>query len=175
MFNPLNYKIMKTKKNVFRLNRMLMAIAFILSSMTVNAQYSWDWGDCLDWLRYEGFETLATYAHPTNDLKNYYIEESSPDVIVRFDFDGTFVDFSATYKIVRAFYNGKPYFKDVKVLREHSLIRPFTAWSSYPRLHPQIYKDNNFYVFYDGVTSFEELPLGKQAAAALTMEFVAKQ
>jgi hypothetical protein len=42
-------------------------------------------------------------------------------------------------------------------------------------LHPQIYKDNNFYVFYDGVTSFEELPLGKQAAAALTMEFVAKQ
>jgi hypothetical protein len=165
---------MKKNCKKFDLNRMLAIFTFMFGSLVANAQ-SWNWSDCVDWLRYEGFETLATLAHPTNDMKSYSIDQTSPDVIVKINFEGTFVDFSVTYKIVRGDVNGKPYFKDVKVLSERTLIKSFIAWNEAPKFHPQIYRDNQFWYFYDGVRNFEDLPLGKKAAAALTMEFVAKQ
>ena len=166
---------METMGKVLVLKRMLIVLAFLFGSMVTNAQRNWDWDDCIDWFRHEGVELLATYAHPTNNMDDFTIKETYPDIIVEIDFEGTFSDFSSTYKIVRDYKYGVPYFKDVKILSERVLIRSFLAWSEAPRLHPRIYREMELYNLYDGVRNFEELSLGKQAAAALMMEFAVKQ
>lgn len=167
---------MKTNNKKLRLSRVLICVSFMLASLAANAQ-SWDWDDCVEWLKYEGIENLATYAHPTNDMKSFSISQTSPDVIVKINFEGTFIDFSSTYKIVRNYYRGGAYFYDVKVLSEGDhLVPSFAAWNSLPKLHPKIYRsDDLFPELYNGVEEFEDLSLHQQAAAALTMDFLAKQ
>lgn len=167
---------MKTMSKKNELSRMLMLFTFLFCSIVANAQMkSWEWDDCVDWFRYEGVKLLALYAHPTNDMQDYHITQTSPDIIVTIDFEGTFSDFSSTYKIVRDYNYGVPFFKNVRVLSEQVLIRSFLAWSEAPRLHPKIYKEFKFYKLYDDVENFEDLSLGRQAAAALMIEFGAKQ
>ena len=166
----------KLLSNVKKINKVLTISMCLLGSLVANAQ-SWDWNDCLDWLKYEGFNTLAVYAHPTNEMQSYTITQTTPDVIVKIDFEGTFVDFSSTYKIVRANVpnTNKPYFKDVKVLSERVLVKSFVAWDAAPKLHSTVYEGAPFYQLYDGVKKFEELSLGRKAAFGLTMEFLNKQ
>ena len=145
----------------------------MISSLAANAQ-SWDWGDCLDWFRYEGVEILATYAHPTNSLKDFTITQTSPDIIVKIDFNGTFVDFSATYKVERGYYNNKPLFKNVRILSERTLIKSFSAWDGLPKAHGYVYNEGGFYRIY-GPRDFESLSVQQKAAFGLTMEFLVKQ
>lgn len=159
----------KIKKQ--KLNRLSVLFIFLLSSLFVNAQTSWDWDDCVEWLRYSGFKTMSVYAHPTNDMKKFSVSQSSPDVIVKIYYDGTFVDFDATYKIVRGYHNGMPYFSDVKVLNEDVLIGSFTAWKYSPKLHRMLYEDLKMSYLY-GVEDWNDLSLGKKVASALMMEFL---
>lgn len=166
---------MKTMKMNQLLSRMLIIVTLMFCSLNVNAQKHWDWDDCLDWFKYSGVEFLATYAHPTNNMEDFEIIETYPDIVVRIDFEGTFSDFSSTYKIVKGYINGVPYFRNVRILNENVLIGSFKAWSNAPRLHPNIYREFEFYKLYDDVRNFEDLSLGKQAAAALMMEFASKQ
>lgn len=153
-----------------------MIFTFLVSGLVANAQDSWDWDDCVDWFRYEGIEILCTYAHPAWDMEDFTITQTSPDIIVTVEFDGLMFHHTNVYKIVRRNYNGRPYFYDIKILRENPLSPSFVTWDGLlPKFHGLAYESEDFYKLYDNVRDFESLSLAKKAAFGLTMEFIAKQ
>jgi hypothetical protein len=167
---------MEVKKMYLKLNRVLIILIFLFASLASQAQGSWDWDDCVDWFRHSGVEILAAYAHPTWDINDYTITQTSPDIIITYEFEGNLTDYTCIYKISRSYYNGRPYFKDVKILREYSLVKSFTAWDMLPKTHGSYYRNVDvFHDLYDGRRDFEDLSLGEKAAFGLTMEFIAKQ
>ncbi|MCR4614349.1 MAG: hypothetical protein K5778_10185 [Bacteroidaceae bacterium] len=171
---------METKRMNQKWNRVCLICALMLGGLGANAQ-SWDWSDCVEWFKYSGVTLLAACAHPvdaTNNINNtpFTIKQTSPDIIVEIGFDGTSA-YTCTYKIVRSFYNGKPYFKDVKVLKEGDLFFPsFDAWANLPTMYQSTYdNDNTLYLLYDRVKPWKSLSKGRKAACALTQAFVNMQ
>lgn len=164
---------METKNLNQRLSRVIVVVAFMCVSLAASAS-SWSWNSCVSWIRGEGKEYLALYAHPTYDVKNYVVSASGSDIIVKVYFEGHFVDYSCKYRITRGYQNGIYYFKDVQVLEEGNFwVDSFKAWDVVPKLYSPIYNNFGFkYLF--GARQFNDMYSRQKAAAALTMEFMAR-
>ncbi len=168
---------MKTTIKSGKLNRVLMAIAFLFVSLGSSAQNPWSWSDCVDWFRNYGGDKLAVYARPMYAAKGYEykVVQSSPDIVVEITYEPLTFLGSRTlcrYKIIRNTYNRAPYFYDVEVLRDPLLGGTFNSWNAVQTYGVAYNNMDIMFDLFDGQRSFSNLPLSKKAAAALTMEFL---
>lgn len=167
---------MKTKFQNQKFIRVLMIFTFLVGSFGANAQALWDWDDCVDWVKYEGGDYLAHYARPLYAEEAGYefrVTQTSPDIIVAITYQPITPFGSPTtcrYKILRGFYRGAPYFKNIEVLYDPLLNRPFRTWNTI-QVYGVSYRAGDFEMFY-GESDFEYLADPTKAAAALMMEFV---
>ena len=159
----------------------LLTALLVIFGVSANAQswenaQPWNWGDCVDWFRYEGVDLLANYAHPTAEMVKYEIRQSSPDIIVKINFEGNWDNrFYSIFKVERGYYNSTPFFKNVRVLEDtHRLFPPFVGWDVFPKIHGYVYREENYYKLY-GPQNFADLPPKQKAACGLTMQFVSRQ
>ncbi len=164
---------METKNLNQRVSRVLVVAALMCVSLAASAS-SWNWSDCVSWFRGHGKEYLALYAHPTYNVDEYVICETSPDIIIKVYYIGHFVDYSCKYKITKGYKDGMYFFKDVQVLSEGNFwVNSFEAWDMVPKLYSPIYNNFDFkYLF--GASKFNNMYSHQKAAAALTMEFMAR-
>lgn len=158
-------------------NRVLAVLTFMLICFNLNAQF-WEWNDCVEWFENTGWEGLAVYAHPTSDVQDFTIIQTSPDIIVEYEFKGFLSNYTAKYKIVGGdvFNNGRHhfYFKDVIVLKDEDPVPPFKAWDGMPKFTPDLYRKLDFYLLY-GPREFDDIPNNRtKAAVALMIEFMGK-
>lgn len=158
-----------------KLNRVLMAIAFLFVSLGSSAQ-EFSWNECVDWLRNYGVDKLAAYARPMYAAKgyDYKVIKNSNDAVVQITYEPLTFLGSRTlciYKVIRGSYNGRSYFYDVEVERDPLLGETFNTWNAIQQYGALYENFDLMFDIFDGVRSFSNLPLPKKAAAALTMEF----
>lgn len=151
--------------------RIVVMFVFFVLGVRCQAQ---SWSDMTSWFRNRGYELLAVYAHPTDDMVSHEIvSTSSSNIIVKIRFEGIIRYYTCKYEIIRGDYDGVTFFKTVKVLDEGSFPTSFDAWNMMPRAFSSIYSqmDDVMPKLY-GERSFNDLSLGKQAAFALFVEFL---
>ena len=157
-------------------NKILVAMAFMLCCFSLNAQSSWDWGDCVEWFKNSGVDYLPVYAHPTSDVEDWTIKQTSPDIIVEYELEGFLSTYNLRLKIVHGYNSdySMHYFKDVVILRDDDPITTFAAWDESPKFHPIIYREAELWHLY-GTREFKNITNKRtKAAVALMIEFIAK-
>lgn len=151
--------------------RIIAVALFNLFTILASAQ---SWEEYQSWFQYgDGMERLASFAHPTSDFVRASVESfSSSRMIVRIVFHSfTLGNYTGKFEIIKGYYSGVEYIKNVSVLSDEALVPPFSAWSKFNDGYAALFRKlkNNDWPVEDlyGETSFYELSGGKKAAFAL--------
>lgn len=164
--------IISNRKSLFKVALFVMVFFF---GSNCQAQ---SWSNMTSWIQNQGWEFLATIAHPNGEIRSHRIVSiGSDEIILEISFTGPSGQrYTSKYGIEKGIYNGTAYFSRVRVYSDDFFNTSFIVWDHFPKFHGMLFSEllgnDGLGKKWYGSNYWDDLARGQKAAFALQLEFL---